>query len=207
MHNLNQTQAPLALKLLTAALFAVLTTALPARADSATAEFAGGCFWCMESDFQGSKGVIDVVSGFTGGSLQNPTYSGNHDGHYEAVQITYDPAQISYAELLEAYWPSIDPFDGGGQFCDRGDSYRAALFVANAQERQLAEASLAAVKARFPEQEIATEILDATQFWPVEEYHQDYFEKNPVRYNYYRWRCGRDKRLQQIWGADAKQHE
>lgn len=193
--------------ILTIAALSALLTALPARAETATALFAGGCFWCMESDFQGSTGVVDVVSGFTGGSLKNPTYSGNHSGHYEAVRITYDPAVISYAELLQAYWPSIDPFDSGGQFCDRGDSYRAAVFVADARERQLAEESLAAVKARFGEREIATEILPATQFWPVEDYHQDYFEKNPVRYNYYRWRCGRDSRLREIWGADARSHQ
>ncbi|MDX1732916.1 MAG: peptide-methionine (S)-S-oxide reductase MsrA [Halioglobus sp.] len=175
-------------------------------AETATALFAGGCFWCMESDFQERPGVIDVVSGFTGGDLPNPTYSGDHSGHFEAVKITYDPDIVSYSELLDAFWRSIDPFDDGGQFCDRGDSYRSGLFPAGARQRQLAEASLAAVRAQFPQQAVATEIRDAGAFWPVEEYHQDYYLKNPVRYKYYRWNCGRDKRLRAIWGESPKSH-
>ncbi len=177
-----------------------LCITLPARADTAQAVFAGGCFWCMESAYQEMDGVIDVISGFTGGELQNPTYSGNHDGHYEAVQVTYDPAKISYQELLDHYWINIDPFDDRGQFCDKGFSYRAAIFADGDEQRSLAEASRDAVVARFPDKRIVTQILPANTFWPVEEYHQDYYLKNPVRYKYYRWNCGRDQRLEAIWG-------
>lgn len=174
------------------------------RAETATAIFAGGCFWCMESDYQDYPGVIDVVSGFTGGTLKNPTYSGNHEGHFEAVKVTYDPAKVSYAELLDRFWINIDPFDNRGQFCDKGFSYRSAIFPGNAEERALAEKTKSEVEARFPGQTVYTEIRDASQFWPVEEYHQDYYLKNPVRYKYYRWNCGRDQRLKQIWGEAAK---
>ncbi len=172
-------------------------------ADSATAVFAGGCFWCMESDYQDREGVIDVVSGFTGGTLQNPTYSGNHAGHFEAVKITYDPAVVSYQQLLDQFWVSIDPFDDKGQFCDKGFSYRSAIFAGDAAERALAEASKVAVQKRFADAVVYTEIRDASEFWPVEEYHQDYYLKNPLRYKYYRWNCGRDQRLEQIWGQSA----
>lgn len=172
-------------------------------ADSATAVFAGGCFWCMESDYQDREGVIDVVSGFTGGALKNPTYSGNHAGHFEAVKITYDPAVVSYQQLLDQFWVSIDPFDDKGQFCDKGFSYRSAIFPGNAAERALAETSKAEVQKRFADAVVYTEIRDANEFWPVEEYHQDYYLKNPVRYKYYRWNCGRDQRLEQIWGQSA----
>ena len=174
-----------------------------AMAETATAVFAGGCFWCMESDYQDQKGVSDVVSGFTGGTLQNPTYSGNHQGHFEAIEVTYDPSVISYQQLLDLFWVNIDPFDNAGQFCDKGFSYRSAIFPGNARERELAENSQAAVAEQFPDAEVHTEIRDASKFWPVEEYHQDYYLKNPVRYKYYRWNCGRDQRLKQIWGAAA----
>jgi peptide-methionine (S)-S-oxide reductase len=173
----------------------------PASAETATAMFAGGCFWCMESDYQDQEGVIDVVSGFTGGTLANPTYSGNHEGHFEAIKVTYDPAVISYRQLLDLYWVSIDPFDNRGQFCDKGFSYRSAIFPATAEERQLAEQSREAVAAQFPGETVYTEIRDGGDFWAVEEAHQDYYLKNPVRYKYYRWNCGRDQRLKQIWGA------
>ncbi len=169
---------------------------------AATAEFAGGCFWCMEADFEKKAGVRDVVSGFTGGTLKNPTYSGNHDGHYEAIRVTYDPEEITYEALLKHFWRNIDPLDDGGQFCDRGFSYRTAIFVGNDAEREAAQASLAKVSARFPDQSIATEILPATTFWPVEAYHQDYAEKNPLRYKYYRWGCGRDQRLDELWNGE-----
>ena len=175
-------------------------------AGSATAIFAGGCFWCMESDYQDVEGVTDVVSGFSGGSHPDPTYKGAHDGHYEVVLITYDPEVISYQQLLDRFWVSVDPFDGGGQFCDRGESYRPALFVETEEERALAEASREAVIARFPDQELNTPILPRATFFPVEEYHQDYYKKNPVRYKYYRYRCGRDQRLEAIWGDDAVSH-
>ena len=173
---------------------------------AATAVLAGGCFWCMESDFDKLHGVSDVVSGFTGGTLQNPTYNGNHAGHYESVEITYDPQVVSYRQLLDYYWRHIDPFDDGGQFCDRGHSYMAAVFVANDEEKKIAEESKAEVQALFPKQKVVTEILPATAFWPIkgeESYHQDYYKKNPVRYKYYRWNCGRDQRVKTIWGDQA----
>jgi peptide-methionine (S)-S-oxide reductase len=175
----------------------------PTLADSAKAVFAGGCFWCMESVYEEVTGVSDVVSGFTGGSLKNPTYSGNHRGHFEAVEVTYDPNQVSYQELLDLFWRNIDPFDNGGQFCDKGPSYRSAIFTGDPDEVKLAELSKAAVAERFSDQEVYTEIRKASQFWPVEEYHQDYYLKNPLRYQYYRWNCGRDQRLSQIWGEES----
>ena len=181
----------------------LLCVVSPVRAESATAMFAGGCFWCMESDFQEQAGVTDVVSGFTGGTLKNPTYSGNHQGHFEAIKVSYDPAVVSYQQLLDLYWVNVDPFDNKGQFCDKGFSYRSAIFPGDAMERQLAEQSKAAVAARYPGEKVHTEIRDASEFWPVEEYHQDYYLKNPLRYKYYRWNCGRDQRLQAIWGEAA----
>ncbi|MBV1790609.1 peptide-methionine (S)-S-oxide reductase MsrA [Marinobacterium sp. D7] len=169
---------------------------------------AGGCFWCMEADFEKLDGVKDVVSGFTGGTLENPTYNGNHEGHVEAVQITYDPHKVSYTELLDHFWVNIDPFDNGGQFCDRGPSYRSAIFVANAREREIAEQSKREVEAQFPDQRVVTPIVDASTFYPIkgdESYHQDYYKKSPLRYKFYRWNCGRDSRLKEIWG-DAAVH-
>ena len=185
---------------ITACLFMVATVA---HGESAEAVFAGGCFWCMESAYQEREGVLDVVSGFTGGTLQNPTYSGNHEGHYEVVKVTYDSSILSYQDLLDQYWVNIDPFDPRGQFCDKGPSYRAAIFVANPQQEAQAKASLAKVVARFPGETVVTEILPSSTFWPVEEYHQDYYLKNPVRYKYYKWNCGRDQRLESIWGKGA----
>ena len=176
--------------------------AATAAADTATAVFAGGCFWCMEAAYQDEEGVTDVVSGFSGGSHPNPTYKGDHTGHYEAVLVTYDPAVISFGDLLDIYWRNIDPFDGGGQFCDRGESYRAAVFVGDAAEREFATASRQRVTDRFPQQTVVTEVLPRAEFFPVEESHQDYYIKNPIRYKYYRYGCGRDKRLEAIWGAE-----
>ena len=173
------------------------------KADTAEAYFAGGCFWCMESNYQEKAGVIDVVSGFTGGNLENPTYKGNHEGHFEAIKVTYDPGVISYQQLLDLFWVSIDPFDNKGQFCDKGFSYRSAIFTSDAREKALAQKSLQAVQTRFPNQVVYTELRDATAFWPVEEYHQDYYIKNPKRYKYYRWNCGRDRRTAEIWGEAA----
>ncbi|MFK8051307.1 MAG: peptide-methionine (S)-S-oxide reductase MsrA [Halioglobus sp.] len=175
----------------------------PARAESAVAVFAGGCFWCMESFYQEVEGVSDVVSGFTGGESKKPTYKGDHKGHYEAVKVTYDPKIVSYAQLLDSFWHNIDPFDSRGQFCDKGPSYLSAIFVGNEKERELAEKTRAAVVERFPKEIVQTPILDAGEFWPVEEGHQDYYIKNPVRYKYYRWNCGRDQRLEEIWGRQA----
>jgi peptide-methionine (S)-S-oxide reductase len=173
---------------------------------SASAIFAGGCFWCMESAYQEVPGVNDVVSGFSGGSHPNPTYSGAHDGHYEVVRVEYDSEKISYEELLLIYWVNVDPFDAQGQFCDRGESYRPAIFVENPAERSLAEASLARVQALFPDREVVTPILPRARFFPVEESHQDYYLKNPLRYRYYRFGCGRDRRLDAVWeGTELRQ--
>jgi len=170
------------------------------------AVFAGGCFWCVEKDFESLDGVSEAVSGFTGGTAPNPTYRGDHTGHYEAVEITYDPDVVSYQELLDHFWVNHDPFDARGQFCDKGSEYLAAIFVANDEERKLAEASKKAVQERFPNQTVVTPILDAATFYPItgnEIHHQDFYKKSPVRYNTYRWGCGRDKRLKAIWGDDA----
>jgi len=170
------------------------------------AVFAGGCFWCMESDFEKLDGVTDVISGFTGGTLENPTYGGNHTGHYEAVEITYDPKKVTFQGLLDHYWVNIDPFDDRGQFCDKGFSYLSAVFVGNQAERKMAEASKQKVIMQFPDQTVVTPILNTTIFYPIkgnESYHQDYYKNNPVRYNLYRWNCGRDQRLKEIWGDKA----
>jgi peptide-methionine (S)-S-oxide reductase len=182
-------------------LLGLLSHAVNTTADEAV--FAGGCFWCMESDFEKLDGVTNVVSGFTGGKIENPTYNGNHQGHYEAVEVTYDPEKISYQELLDHYWVNIDPFDAKGQFCDKGPSYLSAIFVANEEERKLAELSRKKVVEQFPDKKVITPILNASTFYPVkgkESYHQDYYKNNSVRYKYYRWSCGRDQRLKDIWG-------
>lgn len=179
----------------------LLSCALNASAEKAV--FAGGCFWCMESDFENLEGVSKVVSGFTGGTLENPTYNGNHSGHYEAVEVTYDPGKVSYGELLEYYWVHIDPFDSQGQFCDKGPSYLSAIFVANTEERTVAEQSRKKIVESFPTKKVITPILNASRFYPIqgkESYHQNYYKTNSARYKYYRWSCGRDKRLEEIWG-------
>ncbi|MDX2481381.1 MAG: peptide-methionine (S)-S-oxide reductase MsrA [Desulfuromusa sp.] len=187
-------------------ILSVMLLSITTHAFAATAVVAGGCFWCMESDFEKLEGVTDVISGFAGGTIENPTYNGNHSGHYEAVEITYDPQKLSYKQLLDYYWLHIDPFDDGGQFCDRGHSYLAAIFVANDLEKKVAEESKVETQAMFPDQKIVTPILPATIFWPIqgeESYHQDYYKENPIRYNYYRWGCGRDQRVKEIWGDKA----
>jgi len=171
------------------------------------AVFAGGCFWCTEADFDKLPGVISTTSGYTGGNVENPSYeqvSAGSTGHIEAVRVRYDPRQTSYAQLLEAFWPTIDPLTPNAQFCDHGSQYRSAIFYRTAEEKALAEASKAALQAsgRF-QQPIVTEILPGTAFYPAEEYHQDYYQKNPLRYAYYRNGCGRDDRLERLWG---KQH-
>lgn len=181
------------------AIFALYGT--QAMADKAV--FAGGCFWCMESDFEKLDGVTDVISGFTGGKLKNPTYGGNHKGHYEAVEVTYDPNKVTYQGLLDHYWVNIDPFDDRGQFCDKGFSYLSAIFVGNDVERKMAEASKQTVISQFPDQTVVTPILTSSVFYPIkgkESYHQDYYKNNSVRYKLYRWNCGRDQRLKEIWG-------
>ena len=182
---------------------AVLLTSSFAHAKTEQAILAGGCFWCMESDFEKLEGVTDVISGFTGGEIKNPTYNGNHRGHYEAVLVTYNTDALSYQDILNHYWVNIDPFDAKGQFCDKGPSYRSAIFVANEQQRKLAQKSKQAVISEFTKQTVVTPILDVKNFYPIkgkESYHQDYYKNNPIRYNTYRWRCGRDSRLEDIWG-------
>jgi peptide-methionine (S)-S-oxide reductase len=180
-------------------LTALLTPAL--HAQRATAIFAGGCFWCMEPPFEKLKGVVSVHSGYTGGVTKNPTYeevSAGGTGHYEAVLVTYDPRQVSYATLLDVFWRNIDPLDGNGQFCDQGDQYRAAIFYGTPAERQLAEQSKAKI-AQTNRWNVATGILPRGPFYLAESYHQDYYKKNPVRYKFYRFNCGRDHRLEQLW--------
>jgi len=189
-------------------IFILLAIFLSYASNAAAAKtiLAGGCFWCMESDFEKLEGVTDVISGFTGGTLKNPTYNGNHEGHYEAVEITYDPDKVSYKELLEYYWVNIDPFDAEGQFCDKGSSYLSAIFVANETEKKIAEESKRKVEDQFPGKKVATQILNASTFYPIkgdESYHQDFYKKSPIRYTAYRWNCGRDKRLKEIWGDKA----
>ena len=167
--------------------------------------FAGGCFWCVESDFDKVPGVVSTTSGYTGGKTKNPTYKEvtyGDTGHYEAVEITYDPAKVSYEALLTAFWHSVDPADDGGQFCDRGHSYKTAVFALNEKQRVAAEASKKAAQ-KVLGKPIVTPILDAAPFYPAEYYHQNYYKTNPYRYRYYRWGCGRDKKLKRIWGEHA----
>jgi methionine-S-sulfoxide reductase len=170
-----------------------------------TAVFASGCFWCTEADFEKLPGVLDAVSGYTGGHVENPEYRqvvNGDTGHAEAVRITFDPERVSYDELLAHYWRNVDPFDGGGQFCDRGDSYAPFIFTLDDAQAEAAEASKAEVAGRFG-QEVAVVIEPLDVFWPAEDYHQDYAEKNPIRYQRYRFGCQRDQRLRQIWGNEA----
>ena len=171
----------------------------------AVATFAGGCFWCMESSLEAIPGVREVLSGYTGGRLAGPSYeevSSGRTHHMESVRVIYDPQQIDYAHLLDVFWHNVDPTQNDGQFCDRGGQYRTAIFVANAEERRLAEAS----KARIPHElghPVVTEIRDAGPFWIAEDYHQNYYRTNPDPYHRYRLGCGRDARLDQLWGAHA----
>jgi peptide-methionine (S)-S-oxide reductase len=170
----------------------------------AVATFAGGCFWCMEPPFDELVGVVSTISGYSGGLRPNPTYgevSRGGTGHAEVVQVRYDPSKIGYAQLLDVFWRNVDPTTPDRQFCDTGDQYRTAIFYHDLDQKRLAEQSRqdleAAGRLRQP---IVTEISEAREFWPAEEYHQDYYEKNPVRYKVYRYRCGRDQRLQELWG-------
>ena len=170
-----------------------------------TAIFAGGCFWCVESDFDRVDGVLETVSGFTGGTVENPTYLQvvrKGTGHREAVRITFDPSKVTYEALISAYWRSVDPTDAGGQFCDRGEPYQTAVFVLDEQQREIAERTKAEAQ-KILGREIATTIETASAFYPAEDYHQDYHNKNPLKYSLYRWRCGRDKRVEQVWGDAA----
>ena len=180
-----------------------------AMAELQTAVFAGGCFWCLEHDLEHLPGVRDAVSGYSGGHLERPTYrqvSSETTGHQEAVQVRFDPEQISYAELLRSYWRNVDPLDGGGQFCDRGDSYRPVIFTADAVQAEAAEASAEAAARELgqPRSALKVELRQASRFWPAEGYHQDYASRNSLKYNYYRWACGRDNRLDNVWGENAR---
>jgi len=191
------------MKLSLLASIVAISTLYTANTFAEKAVFAGGCFWCMEADFEKLEGVTDVVSGFTGGSSKNPSYSGNHAGHYEAIEVTYDANKVSYQDLLDHYWINIDPFDNRGQFCDKGHSYLAAIFVANDKEKALAERSKQKVIAKFSDKTVVTPILPSSTFYPIkgnESYHQDYYKNYSVRYKLYRWNCGRDQRLSEIWG-------
>ena len=171
---------------------------------SAKATFAGGCFWCMEPPYDKLPGVISTTSGYMGGKTKNPTYeqvSSGTSGHAEVVQVEYDPSKVSYEKLLEVFWRNIDPTQRDGQFCDHGSQYRTAIFYHSEEQRKLAEASKAALEKNKPfKGEIATEITAAPQFYRAEEYHQDFYKKNPTRYKIYRTGCGRDARLQALWG-------
>lgn len=168
------------------------------------ATFAGGCFWCMEPPFDKLDGVISTTSGYTGGHQQDPTYkevSRGGTGHTEAVQIVYDPKRVSYAELLDVYWHNIDPTDAHGQFCDKGSQYRSEIFYHDNEQKQLAAQSKTALIELKPfTGDVVTGITPATAFYPAEDYHQDYYIKNPIRYKYYRYGCGRDNRLEDLWG-------
>jgi peptide-methionine (S)-S-oxide reductase len=168
------------------------------------ATFAGGCFWCMEPPFDKLKGVISTTSGYTGGYKQNPTYeevSAGGTGHAEAVQVIYDPHSISYAQLLEVFWHNIDPLTSNRQFCDKGNQYRSAIFYHSEEQKRLAEQSKKALEeSRGFKRPIVTELVPASEFYPAEEYHQDYYLKNPIRYKFYRYTCGRDQRLEELWG-------
>lgn len=187
-----------------------------ASAKTETAVVAGGCFWCVESDFESVPGVVDVISGYTGGTLENPTYE-NHEGHYEAVKITFDSAKISYAELIAKFLRSIDVTDAGGQFCDRGSAYRTAIFAANAAQKADAKAAIAEAEAVLGAT-VVTPVLDASKFWKAEDYHQDYYKgtnlvltrvgpkKQSNAYKFYRKACGRDARVKELWGNQAFSH-
>lgn len=171
-------------------------------AETKKAVFAGGCFWCMEKPYDKIDGVISTISGYTGGHTDNPTYkstSTGKTGHYEALEVTYDSKKVSYEKLLDVFWKNIDPFDARGQFCDKGPQYRSGIFSNDKNEIELAKKSKQVLQQKLKDKKtIVTEILPAKTFYPAEEYHQDYYLKNPVRYKYYRFGCGRDKRLKEV---------
>jgi peptide methionine sulfoxide reductase msrA/msrB len=190
-------------------LFAFLAATVGARTENEKATFAGGCFWCMQPPFEKLDGVIEVLSGYMGGSGKDPTYEDYaQKGHVEVVQITFDPSKISYSQLLDVFWRQIDPTDGGGQFVDRGPQYRSAIFFHNDEQKKLAESSKEALgkSGRF-DKPIVTEIIKASSFYKAEDYHQDYHKKNPLRYKYYRFNSGRDQFLDKVWGQDRKQKD
>jgi peptide-methionine (S)-S-oxide reductase len=181
-----------------------------APAQTAKATFAGGCFWCVEADFDKVPGVLSTTSGYIGGKVANPTYeqvASKLTGHAEAVEIVFDPSKVSYEKLVEHFWRTIDPTTKDAQFCDHGSPYRTAIFATDAAQLKAAQVSLEALKKNKPFKEpVVTEILTAGPFYKAEDYHQDYYKKNPVRYQYYRSACGRDARLKQLWGSQAAVH-
>lgn len=191
-------------KVILAALFAALSIGNSFGGEYDTATFAGGCFWCLESDMDKVEGVVKTVSGYMGGHLKNPSYkqvSAGSSGHAEVVQITYDPSKVSYQQLLATFWKNVDPTVKDQQFCDHGSQYRSAIFYRNDSQKEQAIKSLKELESTKPfKGPIYTEIAMATEFYPAEDYHQDYYQKNPVRYNYYRFACGRDQRLEEVWG-------
>ena len=204
--------------LMAAAGWSLAQTAVPAAplqaptaaAATARAVFAGGCFWCVEADFDKVGGVLSTTSGYTGGNVPNPTYeqvSGKHTGHAEAVEIVFDPKKVTYEQLVEHFWRTIDPTTKDRQFCDAGSPYRTAIYAQDAAQLKAAQASKVALEKAKPFKEpVVTEIVMGGPFYPAEEYHQDYYKKNPVRYNYYRLSCGRDARLKELWGSQAATH-
>jgi peptide-methionine (S)-S-oxide reductase len=197
------------LALLLSLLLVLLTPVAAVQAASEEAVFAGGCFWCLEHDLESLPGVTAAISGYSGGHVAKPTYrqvSAEGTGHQESVLVRFDNSRLSYATLLRAYWRNIDPFDGRGQFCDQGDSYRPVIFTASAEQAKQARSSLQAASRELarPAATLRVEIKPLETFWPAEEYHQRYAERNPLPYNYYRFRCGRDRRLDQVWGAKAR---
>ena len=185
------------------------STSRAAELEKAT--FAGGCFWCMVPPFEALAGVVSVTSGYTGGQTKDPTYeevSSGTTGHAESVEIVYDPSKISYGKLLDVFWHNIDPTAKDGQFCDFGEQYRTAIFYHNEEQKKLAEDSKEALEqSKVLPGPVYTQIVPASVFYKAEEYHQDYYKKNPVRYKFYRWNCGRDQRLKEIWGSKAGTHE
>jgi len=183
----------------------VLGAAFASAAETKTATFAGGCFWCEEAVFDHVPGVVSVVSGYTGGTKKDPTYhevGSGTTGHAEAVEVVFDPAKVSYQQLLDLFWRNVDPVDANGQFCDKGTQYRSAIFYHDEEQHRLAEQSKKALEdsKKLPGR-VATQIVPASTFYRAEDYHQDYHEKNPLRYNFYRHGCGRDARLKELWGA------
>jgi peptide-methionine (S)-S-oxide reductase len=193
--------------LLALAFAAALTTPAAAQTpQTASVTLAGGCFWCMEPPYDKTDGVISTTSGYSGGKTVKPTYeqvSAGSTGHLEVVKVEYDPAKVSFEKLLDVFWRNIDPLDADGQFCDKGSQYRSAIFFGNEKEKELAEMSKKQIADKLG-QAVATDILPATEFYPAEDYHQDYYEKNPLKYKFYRYGCGRDARLETVWGAAKK---
>ena len=173
----------------------------------ATAIFGGGCFWCVEADFDKVPGVLSTTSGYIGGSVPNPTYqqvSAGGTGHAEVVRIVYDPSKVSYRDLLAFFWRNVDPLTANAQFCDTGSQYRSAIFYLDDEQKRLADISKAEMAQRFKPRPVVTEIASAMEFYPAEDYHQDYYRKNELKYKFYRWSCGRDARLEELWGAEAR---